>query len=189
MTKRPALLLAATSALALSCEPGCQKSLDPLLDQYAGTFGSVVSIPADDATAPTVTLVIPDLGSGPVALTATSPPLTVSLSPSSNFFVIASAEDPDGVKEIGFRGTYGVECITGDQFNQFSTGLQGPTEVNPGTSGSAFTRRWVPRLVDERLLRCGPGETRRRATITLQAYGRNFSGLTGQSGSVTFTAP
>ena len=115
MTKRPALLLAATSALALSCEPGCQKSLDPLLDQYAGTFGSVVSIPADDATAPTVTLVIPDLGSGPVALTATSPPLTVSLSPSSNFFVIASAEDPDGVKEIGFRGTYGVECITGDQ--------------------------------------------------------------------------
>src|SRR5262245_20100500 len=132
----PFLVILVAACAQRGCEP-----LDPLLAQFADTFGSVVPAQPADPTPPTVTLTIPDLGSGQISLTPTSSPVNISLKPGQSFFVIASAEDPEGVKEVGFRGSFAIECSYEGEVSTASTGLQGPSDVDLSSNGQAFTKR------------------------------------------------
>jgi hypothetical protein len=130
-------------------------------------------------------LTIPDLGSGETVVTGT--PITIQMDPASSFFVIAAAEDPEGVKEVGFSGHSTVQCRRdGVGYTQQAT-LIGPTDTdNAVPGGQALTRRWLPRLVNDTYLRCGGGWTFVSASLTLQARGMNFSGGAATSAAATF---
>ena len=185
MARHTRLLTAFAVALLQSCK-GCEDENATFLRQFADTFGSVVDIPVSDATPPTVTLTIPDLGSGQVVLTESSASSTIPMTGVPGFFIIATAEDAQGVKEVGFEGSSTVTCHQdGVSYNQ-TADLQGPKSSDPGASGKALTRRWLPDYIDDTYLGCFEGWERRSASLTLHAIGSNFGGLSGHSASVTF---
>jgi hypothetical protein len=171
-----------------ACNDGCRKSADEFTDQFAATFGQVVTAPASDSTPPTVTLTIPDQGSGQIVLGSSSAPVQVPMG-RNGFFVVAAAEDPEGIKEVGFVGESRLQCRNEKEgIGQIQTAtLLGPTDTdNTGTGGQALTRRWLPRFVDDTYLQCGTGWTRVSASVTLRALGRNFSGPEVISAAATF---
>ena len=181
-----ATLIATFSTVALAECSGCEKNVADFLDQFAATFGSLVPISPGDRTPPTVTLTIPNEGSGQIVLGGSSASATIAMSNSAGFFIVAVAEDPEGVKQVGFSGSSFLNCKSGNiAFNQYGD-LLGPTDSDKGTGGQALTRRWLPRYIDDSYLQCPSGWTRIQATLTLRADGLNFGGLAGHSASATF---
>lgn len=186
---RIAAYLSLVTIAAIACDQSACRTISmDLLDQFAASFGDVVTVPQADSTPPSVSLTISDRGSGKIVLTSASAPLRISLDRSDSFFVIAAAEDPEGVKEVGFVGGSRVQCTRdGVGYIQTAT-LIGPTDIdNAGAGGQALTRRWLPRFVDDSYLGCSSGWTFVSASLTLQAQGKNFSGGAAQSAPVTFT--
>lgn len=172
-----------------ACNDACGKRAGGFIDQFAATFGQVVTVPASDSTPPAVTLTIPDQGSGQIVLGSSSAPVQIPMG-QQGFFVVAAAEDPEGVKEVGFVGESRLQCRNEKEgIGQIQTAtLVGPSDTdNTGPGGQALTRRWLPRFLDDTYLQCGTGWTRVSASVTLRALGRNFSGPEVVSAAATFT--
>ena len=172
-----------------ACNDGCRKGAENLIDQFAATFGQVVTVPQSDSTPPNVTLTIPDQGSGQIVLNPTSAPVQIPMG-ATGFFIVAAAEDPEGIREVGFVGESRVQCRNekeGIGSIQIAT-LLGPSDTdNTSPGGQALTRRWLPRFVDDTFLQCGTGWTRVSASMTLRALGKNFFGPPVASAPATFT--
>ncbi|MFP3556912.1 hypothetical protein SB861_40300 [Paraburkholderia sp. SIMBA_049] len=122
------------------------------LDQFAASFGQVVTIPQSDPTPPTVTLTVPDLGSGQVTVGSAGGPLTIQLPKGSSFFVVATAEDQGGVQSVGFVGAESWTCRSGRIASQTTGDIASADNAAGAPGGTALTRRWLPLLVDDAYL-------------------------------------
>jgi hypothetical protein len=180
-------LLVLTSLVG--CE-GCQRQSSDFVAQFTRSFGSVVDVPTSDPTPPSVTLIIPDQGAGQIVLTETGSPFMIDMTHKpGGIIIVATADDPQGVTQVGFKGVSATSCkdSNGYSYTPSLIDASGPTETDPGTSGKAFTRRWVPRYVDDSALRCIEGYPERlSAVLTLWATGKNFAGVEVQSQPVKF---
>jgi hypothetical protein len=87
-----------------------------LLDQFAASFGQVVTIPQTDPTPPRVTLTFVDPGGsgGNIVVGSSDSQRTIQVAKGSSFFVVATAEDSGGVKSVGFIGGSSVYCKQGE---------------------------------------------------------------------------
>ena len=175
-------LLLLTSLVSCS---GCEKQASDFINQFAATFGNAVDIPTSDTTPPTVSLIVADQGSGKSVVTQNGSPITIDMTGKSGVFAIAVAEDPEGVKQVGFVGGASLQCKQGDIGYLQSADLQGPNSSS--TASKALTRLWLPDYVDDTYLQCSQGWTRESASMTLQAVGVNYGGQTVQSQPVPFT--
>ena len=186
----PALHVAVVFTLLspAACTPAIA---DTVLDAFAGSFGETVTVAEYDATPPTVTLEIPDLGSGPIVVGEGGASVTIDLELGQVFFVLGVAEDPEGVKSVGFFGSSTRFCHSpGSEIGTttFAT-LIGPNSVDDAAAGeSAFTRRWQPTLITD-AYGCASGQVG-YYHVTLGVRAQNFSGLeattSGASSGYTF---
>lgn len=185
LIRRSALSLVVGTAVAAGCTPGIATGL---VEDFANTFGDSVTIPDSDQTPPSVRLVFDRPGSGTVELVPGDAPVTVTLEAGERFFVVGSAEDPEGVKQVSLVGEAQVNC-TSDGIGSITHFLLNAASIDDGGPGDiGLTRRWVPFLlsVDEWSRCFGEGFEQVSTTITLQAVGRNFSDLTTTTPPVTF---
>jgi hypothetical protein len=162
--------------------------------QFIQSFGPPVTVTRKDTSPPTVTLIIPDLGNGQIILHPGDKTKTIhmsSIKPYGQIFVIASAEDPQGVQSVCIQPDEFVECsLAGQGFNQ-SFPLPPPT-----CSGydrqvkTATTKLWVPFLVDPRQHQCEVYGAGYEGTVRLLLYAsaKNFSGQE-VTANVRFVSP
>lgn len=188
-TKRRQVRIVRFLPLALAgtfAASGCftPEAAEDFLDAFAGSFGETVTVTESDSTPPTVTLEIPDLGSGPIVIGPGDPPVTLNLSLGQNFYVVGVAEDPEGVQSVGFSGSSTTQCESGGLGSiQFAT-LLGPMQTDDASpGGTALTRRWQPTLITDAY---GCGSATGSYSVSLVVRGRNFSGQEGVTSSVTF---
>jgi len=159
-----------------------------LLDEF---YGDPVRYPKADTTPPKVSLIIPDRGSGRTVLTESSAPVTLTLKKDETFFLIAVAEDPEGVQWIRFRGGVSERCreYDGTQESASTYTFDGPVEQVQGTPGQVSTKLFVLKPISERALGCAEGYGPTRITISARAIGSNFHGGEGQSAAAVFVKP
>ncbi|MFS8980931.1 hypothetical protein PO002_42160 [Cupriavidus necator] len=158
------------------------------IDQFAATFGQMVTIPQTDPTPPRVTLVYPDPVTGKnVVVGPSDSPRTVQLDKGTSFFAVAIAEDSGGVKSVGFVGGTLAICQNGQDSESLVGDIPGVFYSQAGQpGGKALTRLWFPTLVDDSFVSCGSSMTRTYGSISLTAKGSNFSNITSSSAAVTF---
>jgi len=181
------LVLVTLSALGLLLS-GCSKNqIDQFIGQFANTFGKNITIAPGDRTPPVVTLVVP-YNNSQVTLSATGQPMTFLIHKGDEFYVVAIAEDPEGVKTVGVTTSQFVRCSKDGQAYTSSSGGQ-QTYTGPGAIGqSGLTRLWLPVLVSGNLVGCGPGETDEGTAYSVSAFGTNFSGGSSTSQAAVFKA-
>ncbi len=174
---------------------GCTPTMTAeLLDGFGRSFGETVTVSDSDTSAPTVTLSIPDLGNGmgAVVLHPGDAPLTIHVGGlnMNGFFIVATAEDPQGVKSICISSGFRRECSSGG-VTQLSQPLSYDNcdESQATVGGTATTKRWLPRYVDLAVVSaCPPGQDG-GTTLGFSATGTNFSGQTQSTPSVKFVNP
>ena len=145
---------------------GCSKGVsDSILEGFLDSFGDVVTYPDSDTTPPSVFLVFDHPGTGKqVTLKPGDPDMTVHIKPSDRFFVVAVAEDPDGVKDIKIWGGYVKECEAGDiAMRSGPAGLFSNFPDKAGPGDNVLTRRWLPKLINGKTATC-PSRTRGTCT-------------------------
>lgn len=189
LTGRVTLLFCLFSvALALTeCTPKIAKSI---LDDFASSFGDSVTIPESDPTPPLVSLTVPEFPSGQKVLMPGDSPHSASIGVGDSFFVVAAAEDPEGVKLVQVISHVHVHC-TNDagigQLRSFSPISTDSDDSGPGDVG--LTRRWIPQRVSLDYAHCAEPQDFRLTSVVIEVKGRgaNFSGLTVETPKATFT--
>jgi len=157
------------------------------LDQFAKSFGNSVTIPQSDTTPPTVKLIIPDRGSGQVIVTTNSGN-TFSIKKDETFFVVAMAEDPEGVQELRIRSTTSTTCRDGDQTSTTEPSSSEIVDsVTPTPGGQALTKRWLPTEVAAYGY-CDP-TLEFETSLTISVSAKNFSGQAGNNAVAIFKFP
>ena len=101
------LLMAALGSL--TCTPDMTAEI---LDGFLRTFGTTVTIPATDSTEPTVTFTVPT-DSGNEVLGPSDAPLSRTMDWNDIIYVVAAAEDPEGVRSIEIIGEATLYCSNG----------------------------------------------------------------------------
>ncbi len=166
------LSLLATGSICANLE----EFIDPLIDQFARSFGQSVPVPATDVTRPLVTLSVPDfVGGGPnLVLDPTSLPLNVEVKPSSiSFYVTAVAEDPEGVKSAAVQGKAVLRCSNDDGIGQLREAVIIVASTDDAVIGeNSFTRRWILFRVHSDFIHCAERDTFRPIAIEFQLFGR-----------------
>ncbi len=94
---------------------GCNKSF---VEDFAASFGESVIVADRDDTPPTVTLSIPDIGGEARDLVQGGADYRIDIQLSDRFFIVASAEDPEGVKEVAVVGVVEIHCTNDDGIGQ-----------------------------------------------------------------------
>ena len=169
-----------------ACTP---RVTDSLLDSFANSFGESVTIPESDSTPPAVSLTIP-VPSGERTLRPGDAPYSTSIDADDTFFVVAAAEDSQGVMMVQVVGHVHVNC-TNDagigQLRSFSPITTDTDEGGPGDLG--LTRRWIPYRVNLDYAFCAQPQDFRLVSVEIEVFGRgtNFSGLTVETAKATFT--
>lgn len=164
---------------------GCG-SLDQTVEAFYGKpvqvpIGRVSSLSQGDMTPPTVTLFLDDFGLGSKTLVSGGPDAIFSDSNSqTGFFVMAFANDPEGVKEVDiYLGGGPGSCVNGDIVASATQDIPIPYAQDtwiPNSSGVATTRRTAVRFViPAELVSCPTGFKATKPTLTVQAAGVNFS--------------
>jgi hypothetical protein len=173
------VLVVAAAALG-----GCASAIDG----FAQSFGQPVVVSGNDKSPPDTTLQIPDYGFGARVLHVGDAAVTMPIRPTDRFFIVAAAEDPEGVKGVRIEGEAQLQCTNGHGIGELR--IFGPILVSDvdgaGVGGSALTRRWFPMIIDPRDYPCTAGFTAESLTVTLHAVGTNFAGQETSTPSVTF---
>jgi hypothetical protein len=183
--------LSVVGALGLAVlSPGCTGGVDTgLLDSFLGTFGEPVTVPQADRSPPQASLIFnhPRTGKRTVVKPGDAP-LSVSLKTTDRFFVIAAADDPQGVKDIRVIGSMEKRC-TSERVGMKQSGslfLSFPDNGGPGDT--ALTRRWLPFLIDgAQAQSCPSGYTLFSYVVSIHGVGENFHGGTSTTPTVTFS--
>jgi hypothetical protein len=173
--------------LAQGCTP---EMAQDVLEGFLGTFGDLVEVDPPDSTPPVVSLVFFDPTSGnKIVLKPGDSSKTISIKKSHRFFVVAVAEDLQGVKRLTVYPSSSVECEPvggiGCKVLPLFTTHSMSSDAGPGET--ALTRFWLPRLVDGGMGACPPPCELKSVRISTFAEGENFSGLKATSPTVTFT--
>ena len=106
------------------------------------------------------------------------------------FFIVAKAEDPEGVKQVEVFGEALVSCTNNEGLSQsifINLRAIDIDESLPGETGQ--TRRWIPFNVNpSSFANCtGNGFQPLRVKISLRAKGTNFHGLSNTTALAIFT--
>src|ERR1051326_5731596 len=104
------------------------------VEQFARSFGDSVTIARGDKTPPDVTLHVPS-GDGEIVLHVSGAPATVPIKASDAFYVVAVAEDPEGVKSVGLSASQSILC-TKDGQTQGASAAGRTSYEGPGSAGS-----------------------------------------------------
>ena len=188
------LVFAFSILLLVGCSPEIS---DALIDGFLSSFGESVIVIENDKTSPSVELHIPDLGEGVIVLNENSSPVTINLeSTDPFFFLIGSAEDPQGVKEVTVRASAPeLRCTNpndGLGFILTPFGFQVNSVDDAQVGQTALTRRWIPvgmglgQLDSWCRSYAGPGFQAKSIRISFIAEGKNFSDGIKQSAIATF---
>lgn len=180
-------IVAMTGGLT-ACTPRMARNI---LDQFVKSFGQTVSVNPADSSPPTVTLSA-DLGRRSIVLRDGDDPITIHVGEvsSSQFLLVAAAEDPEGVQSICIFTAGRRECSCGGigstSIPTFSP-ICDAVQVPPG--GSATTRRWIVRPVDLRSVSsCGAGCSG-GSTLSFSATGKNFGNQETSTPQIIFVNP
>jgi hypothetical protein len=180
------ILFFAALLIFISCSKESKKDI---IDEIAKSFGDPVKVSESDSTPPSISLVFNDPSTGKkIVLKPTDAPITIPIKVLDRFYVVAIAEDQQGVKDVRIRGTLRKRCKSGD-YGMLQTGhIFADFPGNAGVGDWASTRRWLPKLVDGRFAKCTTkGWELVSYSISLHAEAENFSGLITRTPSVTFT--
>lgn len=180
--------------LALTgCPNVNQKLLNQFINDLGDSFGSSVKVDPKDKTAPKVTLIIPDLvGTGEKQLNPEDQSITIyveAIKASGNwgpFFVVASAEDPEGVQSVCIVAHAWNYCDCGEDVTGAKTSLEGPPicYTRSGHLGSVTTTKlWMPYLIDPVIFDCG--NCTGGGGIYFVATATNYSGQKSTTAGVT----
>src|SRR5258708_18603643 len=139
--------LVGSASLVHGCGP---KQANDFIDQALPAFyGQVVTAPQNDPTPPVATLKIPDLGAGAKTLVTGQSDVTIPItSKQSPYFVLAVADDPQGVKEVDLFGGGSIRCNNGQgigsiSFVDFPNGIVGSDLSLAKPGGTATNRRTI----------------------------------------------
>ncbi|WP_157652580.1 hypothetical protein [Burkholderia ubonensis] len=146
-------------------------------DQFASTFGQLVTVPQTNRTPPNVTLTVV-LDTGSIVLGPKDQ--TFQLDRSASVFIVAIAEDAGGVKSVGFDYETTMYCaMHGTASSPTPEPLSNEWVVGGGPGSQAVTRLWLPKLFEGGLdASCEPGSF---AAVGVRAKGSNFSNVVGYS--------
>lgn len=176
-------ILKLSAAVLVVSMLGCSS----FLDQFAKSFGNLVVIPQSDTTPPSVKLIVPDRGSGQVTITTNSGN-NISIKKDETFFVVAEAEDPEGIQELRISRTTSTTCRNNGEASTgapLSSQIVDSVNLNPGDK--ALTKRWIPTEVAAYGY-CDPqSDYETRLVIVVTA--KNFSGLSGNEVVAAFKYP
>jgi hypothetical protein len=136
-------LIASISLLFVLTMGGCgtKETEQELVTQVLSTFGDPVECTESDSTPPSTELVFSHPVTGKtIRLKSGDTDMTIPIKPTDRFFVMAVAEDPEGVKEIKIYPPSGLECEPVDE-----TGCKVLSSTVPKTLrvGGALTRLWL----------------------------------------------
>ena len=196
--RRQTSILLQFSVLLLSLALiGCPNVNQQLLNQFitnlGDSFGSSVKVDPKDKTPPKVTLIIPDLvGTGEKQVNPGDQPITIyveAIQASGNwgpFFVVASAEDPEGVQSVCIVSIAWKYCDCGEGATGAEAPLETPTcYTRNGRLGSVTTTKlWIPYLIDPVIFSCGQLCTG-GGGIYFVATATNYSGQKSTTAGVT----
>jgi len=166
---------------------GCTATMtEELLDAFAGSFGDTIVVPASDASPPAIKLSIPDLG---IVLHPGDADATIDVSGMNinGVFIVAEAEDAQGVKSVCLQSGF-VRSCSGGGIGSTSQSLSSAQcdESTAAPGGTATTRRWLPKYVDYDVVSaCGDGQEG-GTTLSFFATATNFAGQIVSSPSVAF---
>lgn len=123
-------------------------------------------------------------------LTPGGPGHTANLDLEESLFVVAAAEDPEGVKQVQIFGEAKVRCTNNAGIGQlrfFSLIVSDLDDSEPGET--ELMRRWIPYSVRPSNFPCAEPSEFEVAQVTVQLRGRgdNFFGLTVTTPVVSFT--
>lgn len=184
-------------ALAASLALGCTATgMAEFIEEFAKTFGDVVPAPAQDSTPPSVSLHVPDFGhgKGDMVLHSGGPGAVIHVGgiESNGFFVIAAAEDAEGIQSVCV-GRQRVKVCTPAGGLKGLPKLFNPPAVCDSTSAAVgedvTTRRWIPLWVDLSELTPCPKNTTGTHTLKVWAIGENFGGQTVASAELQLVQP
>ena len=189
---RASFLFSMIFLAALIYSQACSPEMsEEILDEFLGTFGDLVEVDITDATPPAVSLVFIDPASGnKVVLKPGEPSKTMSIKKHDRFFVMAVAEDPQGVKKLTIYPSSNVECeplMENVKCKVMNLSSTSDIVSNAQQGENTATKLWLPRLVDGRMGSCPRSCKLKSAQISTYAHAENFSGLTSTSPSITFT--
>src|SRR5262245_11146626 len=95
------LALVLCSGSSMGCQ-SCRDRTIAFLDQFAKSFGEMVTVNNEDSTPPTVTLTVSDYGNGQKVLRPGDPSITLHeqqiQSDVGTILFVVTADDPEGVK-------------------------------------------------------------------------------------------
>lgn len=164
---------------------GCAPYLEQFLAQFERSFGDSVIIPQSDNTPPDVSLHIPS-GNGEIVLHVGDGPRTIPIKPSDTFYVVAVAEDQQGVRSVSLYASQSISC-TADRETGGGAATGYSSYVGPGSPGkTGLTRLWMPYQVSGGLVTCPPDSDANNSSYSIAASGENFSGKRASTPWVTF---
>lgn len=191
-SRRRSSLLSLTPLLLLliligGCQ-GCRSQSEKLTTEFFATFGDAVECPTSDVTPPAVKLVFEHPASGQqVTLGSGHADLTIPIRTTDRFFVVAVAEDPEGVSKLSIFGPSAPTCKSVDGIGcQVGPGLTVPSSLTPT---GALTRLWLPYQVAVNGASCPAGCEFASWRQSISATAVNCSGLEGSSPTLILTVP
>jgi len=154
-------------------------------------FGNPVVVDPPDDSAPVVSLIFFDPATGQkVTLKTGDPPTERTIQKSDHFFVLAVAEDPQGVRNVTVFPTGSIDCKPkGDIGCLLHLSFQPYSFTSSaGVGDTATTKLWLVREIDGGVSSdaCPSHCTLKSVRIGLYARGENFSGLASASPQLTF---
>jgi len=177
-------------AVAILIQGCTQETISDILDEFFGSFGDVVVVDPPDSSPPEVKLVFQDPTTGKqIELNPGDPEMEISIKNTDRFYVIAVAEDPQGVKELTVYPVSAEICKSNEGIGCKVFPLTQTQKISSsaGPGDSATTKLWLPRLVDGDIGYCPPPCELQSVSIITYADAENFSGLRSSSSTVVFT--
>jgi len=181
--------------VALSFLYSCtQKEAGDFVNQFIkGFYGDGVVVSLRDTTPPTATIRIPDLGSGITTLTTGGSGITIPVTKAmGSFYVLASADDPEGIQEVDLVGGGEIKCSNNDGASSnsnidFNNGIASSDASSAKPGGNATNRRTTIHLfnLNEWDFCTDPSFHVTQSTINFASKGKNFSGQAAVSPYVT----
>lgn len=162
-------------------------------EQFFQSFGQSVKVAPGDSSPPTVTLIIPALvGRGQTVLHSGDTSIKIHMKDiKGQFFIIASAEDPQGVQSVCFQINSGNQCDcdgTGESSSPLESASCYANNVSPGSF--ATTKLWIQYLIDpDTVFSCKKEGCTGVGEVSAWAYATNFSGQQSATAAVTFVNP
>jgi hypothetical protein len=193
MNARVRSLLLPLVGLAVSCT---SEGFAQFTEDFAATFGSVVPAPASDGSAPTATLHVPDFGhgKGDLVIGPGDPQKVIHIGglDAQGCFVIAAAEDPEGIEQVCLERNRTKLCHDPGAPNTIAKVIPVPPvceAVTAQVGEDVTTRRWTLVWIDfAELPPCPRGKVGEHK-LFVWASGQNFGGGKSASGKLVLVNP